>query len=232
MDNNKDYYGQMMAQGAVNATGAVILQSEMTIGGQRHVFVDLPGAVKEAFRRPPIGGVLKNPFPGPAKIYAGDLIEHSLGFADNSGGTIKVLKSYEVAKATTAATDTAIYITRDGYHHIPFVGDNLMVGPKDFKTRVRVCSLLRLKMTCRTARMFGRLHSQKLSAPLPSVRFSWRRKRQAQLFLLWLQTRTASLHATLTCRSTHWLAVTSSMLRATSTTSVCSALTWLCGSHA
>lgn len=135
MDNNKDYYGQMMAQGAVNATGAVILQSEMTIGGQRHVFVDLPGAVKEAFRRPPIGGVLKNPFPGPAKIYAGDLIEHSLGFADNSGGTIKVLKSYEVAKATTAATDTAIYITRDSYHHIPFVGDNLMVGPKDFKTK-------------------------------------------------------------------------------------------------
>lgn len=135
MDNNKDYYGQMLAQGAVNATGAVILQSEMTIGGQRHVFVDLPGAVKEAFRRPPIGGVLKNPFPGPAKIYAGDLIEHSLGFADNSGGTIKILKSYEVAKATDDATDTAIYITRDGYHHIPFVGDNLMVGQKDFKTK-------------------------------------------------------------------------------------------------
>lgn len=135
MENSNDYYGQMMERGAVNTTGAVVLQSEMTIGGQRHVFVDLPGAVKNAFRRPPIGGLLKNPFPGPAKIYAGDLIEHSLGFADNSGGTVKVLKSYEVAKATTAASDTAIYITRDGYHHIPFAGDNLMVGAKDFATK-------------------------------------------------------------------------------------------------
>lgn len=137
MENSNDYYGQMMAKGAVNATGAVVLQSEMTIGGQRHVFVDLPGAVKEAFRRPPIGGLLKNPFPGPAKIYAGDLIEHSLGFADASGGTVKVLKSYEVAKATAGATDTAIYITRDGYHHIPFVGDNLMVGQKTFTTKAK-----------------------------------------------------------------------------------------------
>lgn len=134
MDKVNDYYGQMMAQGAVN-NGAVVLQSEMQIGGQRHVFVDLPGAVKNAFRRPPIGGLIKNPFPGPAKIYAGDLVEHSLGFADESGGTVKILKSYEVAVATTAATDKTIYITRDGYHHIPFVGDNLMVGQADFKTK-------------------------------------------------------------------------------------------------
>lgn len=132
MDKANDYYGQMMAQGAVNPNGTVLLQSEMEIGGQRHVFVDLPGAVKNAFRYAPIGGVLKNPFPGPAKIYAGDLIEHSLGFGDNTGGTIKILKSYEVAVATGAGTETDIYITRDGYHHIPFVGDNLMVGAKDF----------------------------------------------------------------------------------------------------
>ena len=135
MDNANDYYGQMMAQGAVNPTGTVLLQSEMEIGGQRHVFVNLPGAVKEAFRRPPIGGVLKNPFPGPAKIYAGDLIEHSLGFSDNSGGTVKILKSYEVAVADSAGTATAIYVTRDGYHHIPFVGDNLMIAQKDFATK-------------------------------------------------------------------------------------------------
>lgn len=134
MDKVNDYYGQMMAQGAVN-NGAVVLQSEMQIGGQRHVFVDLPGAVKNAFRRPPIGGLIKNPFPGPAKIYAGDLIEHSLGFADESGGTVKILKSYEVAVTTTAATDKTICITRDGYHHIPFVGDNLMVGQADFETK-------------------------------------------------------------------------------------------------
>lgn len=147
MENSNDYYGQMMERGAVNTTGAVVLQSEMTIGGQRHVFVDLPGAVKNAFRRPPIGGLLKNPFPGPAKIYAGDLIEHSLGFADNSGGTVKILKSYEVAKATTGASDTTIYITRDGYHHIPFAGDNLMVGAKTFTTKGKGVAVTSVKET-------------------------------------------------------------------------------------
>lgn len=129
-----DYYDQMAAQGAV-FNGAVLLQASGEIGGQRHVYFNLKGAVKEAFRYPPIGGVIKNPFKGPAKIFAGDIIEHSLGFADNSGGTLKILKSYAVAKATTGATDTEVLIVRDGYHHIPFVGDTLMVGQKDFKTK-------------------------------------------------------------------------------------------------
>lgn len=129
-----NYYDQMNAQGAV-FNGAVLLQASAEIGGQKHVYFNLKGAVKEAFRYPPIGGIIANPFPGPAKIYAGDLVEHSLGFADNKGGTIKILKSYAVAKATSAATDTDIYIVHDGYHHIPFIGDKIMVGQKDFKTK-------------------------------------------------------------------------------------------------
>lgn len=129
-----DYYSQMAAQGFVYG-GAVMLQASGEIGGQRHVFFNLKGAVKEAFRYPPVGGIIKNPFKGPAKIYAGDILEHSLGFADESGGTVKILKSYAVAKATSGATDTEVYIVRDGYHHIPFVGDTLMVGQKDFKTK-------------------------------------------------------------------------------------------------
>lgn len=151
MANANDYYGQMMAQGAVN-NGAVVLQSEMEIGGQRHVFVDLPGAVKNAFRRPPIGGLLKNPFPGPAKIYAGDLIEHSLGFSDETGGTVKILKSYEVAVATSGTTDKTIYLTRDGYHHIPFVGDNIMVGPDTFKTQGKGVSVTAVEEAVQTGK--------------------------------------------------------------------------------
>lgn len=129
-----NYYDQLAAQGAV-FNGTVLLQASAEIGGQKHVYFNLKGAVKEAFRFPPIGGVITNPFPGPAKIYAGDLVEHSLGFSDGTGSTIKILKSYAVAKATSAATDTDIYIVRDGFHHIPFVGDKLMVGQKDFKTK-------------------------------------------------------------------------------------------------
>lgn len=129
-----NYYDQMNAQGAVFG-GSVLLQASGGIGGQKHVYFNLKGAVKEAFRYPPIGGIIVNPFPGPAKIYAGDLVEHSLGSDDRKGGTIKILKSYAVAKKTAAATDVEIYIVRDGYHHIPFVGDNIMVGQKDFATK-------------------------------------------------------------------------------------------------
>ena len=35
-----------------------------------------------------------------------------------------------MAKATEAGTDTTIYLKRDGYSLIPFVGDNLMVAPE------------------------------------------------------------------------------------------------------
>lgn len=141
-----NYYDQINAQGAV-FNGAVLLQASGEIGGQKHVYFNLKGAVKETFRFPPIGGIITNPFPGPAKIYAGDLVEHSLGFADNKGGTIKILKSYAVAKKTTAATDVEIYIVRDGYHHIPFIGDNIMVGQKDFTTKAIGVTVTKVEAT-------------------------------------------------------------------------------------
>lgn len=138
MDNTSiSYMEQMASRGAVNM-GASILQTEGEIGGTRYVFAGLEALVKNALVHPPIGGKLVNPFKGPAKIYAGDLIEHDLGFTagnDGSGATIKVLKTYEVAKDTVANTDTAIYITRNGFVHIPFAGDTVMVGQKDFSTK-------------------------------------------------------------------------------------------------
>lgn len=135
MDNGTiDYYGQMTAQGAV-MNGGVMVQSEGEIGGQRYVFAGLEALVKNAFVHPPIGGQLANPFKGPAKIYAGDLIEHDLGIANGKGATVKVLKAYSVAKDTTGATDTEIYIKRDGFVHRIFPGDTVMVGQKDFATK-------------------------------------------------------------------------------------------------
>lgn len=129
-----NYYDQMMAQGAI-MNGGVMLQASGQIGGQRYVFAGLEALIKNAFNRPPIGGQLANPFPGPAKIFAGDLIEHDLGIANNKGATVKILKAYEVAKNTAAATDIEIYIKRSGFVHIPFVGDNIMVGQKTFATK-------------------------------------------------------------------------------------------------
>ena len=108
--------------------GTVLAQSSATLGGQRHVFY-LPQGPRPAPQYPAYGGILVNPFKGHGKIYAGDLIEHSLD------GKCKLLKSYEVAKPTTQATDVVIYISSGAceqgevFRHIPFVGDNLMVAP-------------------------------------------------------------------------------------------------------
>lgn len=128
-----NYYDQMLAPGAI-MNGAALIQAEGQIGGQRYVFAGLEALVKNAFVHPPIGGLLVNPFRGPAKIYAGDLIEHDLGIVSGKGATIKVLKAYEVAKDTTGEMDKTIYIKRSGFVHIPFVGDNIMVGQADFAT--------------------------------------------------------------------------------------------------
>lgn len=79
---------------------------------------------------PLYGGILVNPFPGHGKIYAGDLIEHTLD------GKCKLLKSYEVADDVAAAA-TEIKISSgkcalgEVFRHIPFVGDNLMVAPDE-----------------------------------------------------------------------------------------------------
>ena len=140
MDNTSiSYMEQMGTRGMLNH-GATIVQTEGKVGGTRYVFAGLEALIKNAFVHPPIGGKLVNPFKGQAKIYAGDLIEHDLGFTagnEGPGATIKILKAYGVAKDTTAATDTDIYIVRNGFVHIPFPGDTIMVGQKDFKTKAK-----------------------------------------------------------------------------------------------
>lgn len=140
MDNTSiSYMEQMGTRGMLNH-GATIIQTEGKVGGTRYVFAGLEALIKNAFVHPPIGGKLVNPFKGQAKIYAGDLIEHDLGFTagnEGPGATIKILKAYGVAKATAAPTDTDIYIVRNGFVHIPFPGDAIMIGQKDFKTKAK-----------------------------------------------------------------------------------------------
>ena len=160
---------QMGTRGMLNH-GATIIQTEGKVGGTRYVFAGLEALIKNAFVHPPIGGKLVNPFKGQAKIYAGDLIEHDLGFTagnEGPGATIKILKAYGVAKAA-AATDTDIYIVRNGFVHIPFPGDTIMIGQNDFKTKAKGVTVSAVEaMTDETA---GDVWKVTLSAALGALK--------------------------------------------------------------
>lgn len=110
--------------------GRTLIQAHGKIGGHRSVFVNLVDGNKSALVYPTFGGVITNPFKGRAKAYAGDFLEFDPDvYGKNGGPKVKILKYFEVAKDATATTDTTIKLVRDGYHHIPFVGDNIMVAP-------------------------------------------------------------------------------------------------------
>lgn len=125
---NDDFYFQRLQNGGV-FNGTTLIQAHGQVGGTRYVFVKLQGRAKDGLVFPTVGGILTNPFKGNAKIYAGDLVEYNPGITEDVGATVKILKSYEVEKAA-GASDTEVLLVRDGYHHIPFVGDTIMVAPK------------------------------------------------------------------------------------------------------
>lgn len=119
--------------------GRTLIQAHGKIGGHRSVFINLVSGNKDAFVYPPFGGVITNPFKGRAKAYAGDFCEYDPDtYGKNGGQTVKILKYYELAKAATNA-DTDILVVNDGYHHIPFAGDNIMVAQSDFTKKSLGC---------------------------------------------------------------------------------------------
>ena len=109
--------------------GNTLVGGKLTIGGTRSVFVKLQGGAKNGLVFPTFGGLLANPFLGPAKIFAGDLIEYNPAIGVEGGATVKVLKTYEVMTAVSEGTE--IDIVRNGFRHVPFVGDILMVAPDE-----------------------------------------------------------------------------------------------------
>lgn len=112
--------------------GRTLIQAHGKIGGHRSVFINLVSGNKDEFVYPPFGGVIKNPFKGRAKTYAGDFCEYDPDtYGMNGGQTVKILKYYELAKKAKT-TDTNIFVVNDGYHHIPFAGDNIMEAHPDF----------------------------------------------------------------------------------------------------
>lgn len=129
-----DNFFTRQANGGAVFTGRTLIQAHGSIGGHKNVFVKLVKGSKDALCYPTTGGILKNPFKGRAKIYAGDLIEYTPNINNTTGAEVKILKFYELAKDATNDA-TTIKLVRDGYHHIPFVGDTIMVGQKDFATK-------------------------------------------------------------------------------------------------
>lgn len=105
--------------------GRKLIQRRGEVGGARSVFVKLQG-IKNELVYPPIGGQIKNPFKGAAKMFAGDLCE----YRTNDKGVkpeIYILKTYQVE----SVSGSTVNIVRDGYKHIPFVGDVLGVAPEE-----------------------------------------------------------------------------------------------------
>lgn len=104
--------------------GRELVQKRGKLGGSRSVFVKLQG-IKNELVYPTFGGIIRNPFKGPAKGFAGDLC----WYKTNSKGVnpeIYILKTYEVI----SASGTTVNIFKDnGYRHTPFVNDILMKAP-------------------------------------------------------------------------------------------------------
>lgn len=116
-----NFYQAISSQGVF--LGGVMLQASSRIGGARSVFVPIDGVNNLVL--PTWGGQLKNPFKNaPAKIYAGDLFELRL---DEKGESpeLYLLKTFKVKELS----DTTLKLYRDGYSHVPCVGDVIMKEP-------------------------------------------------------------------------------------------------------
>lgn len=166
MENNSAYYQERLTRSGYFA-GRTLIQARGSVGGHRYVFVKLIGAAKDAFRTPTSGGKLLNPFKGYAKIYAGDFLEYDPGIYGDAGATVKILKSYQVAKNAASATDVEILLVRDGYKHIPFVGDNIMVAPSTLDGTGTAVTLTAVEETTDT--VAGDVWKVTLSATLGQV---------------------------------------------------------------
>ena len=122
MSENLDFYQRKIAYSGVTAARTLI-QANGSIGGHRSVFVEIGGSGKNDLVYVPFGGAVQNPFKGYAKMFASDLCQYEID------GKIYILKTYLV-QAPVLVDGTVVYIVRDGYKHIPFVGDVLMKAPE------------------------------------------------------------------------------------------------------
>lgn len=120
--------------------GRKLIQRRGEVGGAKSVFVKLQG-IKNELVYPTFGGQIKNPFKGAAKMFAGDLCE----YRTNDKGVkpeIFILKTYLVE----SVSGSVVNIVKDGYKHIPFVGDKIGVAPDEIGGAVTAVTINSIKV--------------------------------------------------------------------------------------
>lgn len=70
-----DFYQQILLNSGY-LPGRALVQARGSIGGHRYVFVKLQMSGKDALVFPTSGGIVKNPFKGNARAFAGTLAEY------------------------------------------------------------------------------------------------------------------------------------------------------------
>lgn len=122
--------------------GRKLIQRRGSVGGAKSVFVKLQGNKNELVY-PTFGGVIKNPFKGAAKMFAGDLCE----FRTDTNGVnpeVYLLKTYLVE--SVSEDFKTISIVKDAYKHIPFIGDKLGVSPDTIGGDVTAGTIISVKI--------------------------------------------------------------------------------------
>ena len=120
--------------------GRKLIQRKGEVGGAKSVFVKLQG-IKNELVYPSIGGKIMNPFKGAAKLFAGDLCE----YRTNDKGVkpeVYILKTYLVE----SVSGSVVNIVKDGYKHIPFVGDKIGVAPDEIGGAVTAVTINSIKV--------------------------------------------------------------------------------------
>ena len=120
--------------------GRKTIQRSATIGGARSVFVKLQGNKNELVY-PTFGGYIMNaPKGAPDKVFAGDLVEYR---TDENGVNpeIYILKTFLVE----SASGTTVNIVKDGFKHIPHVGDKIGVAPEEIGGEMTAVTITAVK---------------------------------------------------------------------------------------
>lgn len=106
--------------------GTVLRQSKGQLGGARSVFAKFKG-IKNELVYPYNGGAIKNgPKGNGFKFFAGDLMEYRTN-AKYASPEVYLLKTYEVV----SVSGSVVNILKDGFRHIPYVGDVVGVAPEE-----------------------------------------------------------------------------------------------------
>jgi hypothetical protein len=122
--------------------GTVLRQTKGEIGGARSVFAKFKG-LKNELVYPYNGGLIQNPPKGTGfKFFAGDLMEFRTN-EDYAKPEVYLLKTYLVE----SVSDAVVNIVKDGYKHVPFVGDKIGVAPSEIGGNVTARTITAVAVT-------------------------------------------------------------------------------------